>query len=219
MKTMIHRILLILPSAALWSCASNLTLSDSIIFSEPNKKGYEEFRFIGGGSVSANVVPNATKYGTSIHPTDSTGERKYLNFNPGFGLGMGMASNSFAMAVSAQLLMIGLDITAMPIQNIYITGNFTSSESFSISCLGRINSSFAIGPFYRQDRFEGFSSPDFVPRLIKDARYSADSFGLKGILLYSRSSTLTQTLFVGVGYSPRIESIFVSFGVNAVTMR
>jgi len=194
-------------------CASNLTLSESIVFSDATGHELDGYRIIEGGTLSGNFIPGASSYGSSMHTSDSIDGLQYLNFNPGMGYGYGLASPNFAAALTAQLFMLGADITVSPIHNLFFTGNLTTSGSFRFAALQRTSRSFAVGPFWRRDAFEAFVLGD-AARVVKDMRYFADSFGFKGSLLFSASSESARILFLEAGYNPKIESIFLSIGMN-----
>ncbi|HTK80813.1 MAG TPA: hypothetical protein VL633_00825 [Bacteroidota bacterium] len=194
-------------------CAPNLTLSDSISYADAASEDLKGLHIIEGGTLSANVVPQATSYGATVHAADSISGLTYPNFNPCIGYSYGIASRSFAAALSVQMFMLGADLTIRPGNNLFVTGNITTNSSFGLACTSRLNRSITLGPFYRRDRFEGFILGDGA-KWLRDSRYFADTYGLKGSFMYSAGSGYARIIFLAAGYNPEVESIFISVGMN-----
>lgn len=199
---------------SLTGCASNLTLSDAIVFGDQFEQPLHGTHFIRGGIVSANYTPGATSHGANLHSNDSLGELTYLDFNPGPGGGLGLLTENFAAAATLQFLMIGCDVTFRIGDDLFFTGNATTSGSWGLAALQRVNTNFAAGPFYRLDRYTGFVR--LFERPPSNTDYFAGTFGAKGDWLLHTYPTGAGMLFVCLGYSPTMESSFFSLGVSWV---
>ena len=215
---MMHRTCLsILCLTLMAGCAGNLTVSDSIMFDEAIGHEIDGFRPVGGFSYSGTLMPGATRYGRSIQP-DSLSGVFYFDLAPNMGYGYGLASRSFAAALSAQLFMVGLDATVSPFRDFFLTGTLTTARSFGVTCMERLNQTAAIGPFYRRDKFQGFIFEGHYDGS-GDLGYFAESIGLKGSFVTSTSFSGAQVVNVGIGYNREIEGIFLALGTTFINFR
>ncbi len=205
----------------LTSCASNTILSESIIFADRFNQDITEPHLITMGTVSGNLAMRATAYGREQFPRDTTDDPNYQDFNPGFGAALGVATKRFAVAVSIQPIMIGADISVIPLNQVCVTAVVTSSQSLAASCLLRFNGSTAIGPFFRRDRYQGLGGGQFLEYVSRSAwerHYVAESIGLKCHIRNEDYDGSERIYFVGLGYSPKLKSFLLSIGLNRISI-
>ena len=213
--------MLFLCEAVLSGCASNTILSDSIIFSDRFNQDITQPHFATMGNISGNVAGGATAYGNEQFPADSLIDFNYQDFNPGFGYAIGLLSRRIALGVSLQPIRVGADISVAPWEQMCLSASATSSRSFAASLLIRYNLSIAVGPFYRRDRYQGLNLAQFleyVPPSERERHYYAESIGINCHIRDDDFNGSERIYVMGFGYTPKMKSVFLSVGINRISI-
>ena len=219
MNRQVQTIFLIL-ALILAGCASNMQMSEALIFSDHFDGDMSEPHLAFGGDISANYQPKIQPYADHKFGRDSFNTVKYLQLKPGFSLGIGLIMDKLAVGTSLSLPnVVGADVAFKPSPDFLVSGNVTTAKSFGASLLMRFSETYAVGPFYRVDRFEGWQHAFLNGDGFFKHTFHSSAIGFR--VLKATSDSFDRRMgfyFGGLGYNKTLRAFMIFGGLTGVNI-